>query len=298
MSATLRFGTAGWSFDDWKGIVYPERKPRGFDPLVFISGYLDTIEINSTFYHPPPEKNCRAWLSKTERLKDFKFTAKLWQRFTHEREPFGKEEVKTFRSGMDMMLDAGKLGALLVQFPWSFRNTGENRKWLDGVFSAFSDYPLVLEVRHASWNTEEVYEYLAGRGVGFVNIDQPLFSRSIKPSKKATSRVGYVRLHGRNYSNWFKEDAGRDARYDYLYSPEELKPWAGNIKALMEDCKEVFAVANNHYKGKALANILELKNMVLKKKVRVPPSLIDHYPRLKEIARKEPGAAKSQQELF
>jgi uncharacterized protein YecE (DUF72 family) len=135
-----------------------------------------------------------------------------------------------------------------------------------------------------------MYEYLSEKGVGFVNIDQPIFSRSIEPSKKATARLGYVRLHGRNYENWFKEDAGRDARYDYLYSTDELKPWSENIKALTKDCKEVYAIANNHYKGKALANILELKNIVTKKKVGIPPFLIDHYPHLKDIAAKEPDS--------
>jgi uncharacterized protein YecE (DUF72 family) len=298
MIATVRFGTAGWSFEDWAGIVYPRQKPFGFDQLIFLSGYLDVIEINSSFYHPPPERNSRAWLRKTEDRPEFRFTAKLWQRFTHDREPFGEKEVREFRNGMDVMLEAGKLGALLVQFPWSFKNTDSSRKWLEDVFEAFQDYPLVLEVRHGSWNKKEVYEYLAEKGVGFVNIDQPLFSRSIKPSRRATAPVGYVRLHGRNYENWFRDDAGRDARYDYLYSTDELKPWADTIKALAKDCSEVFVVANNHFRGKALVNILELKNLVTGKKVKVPPSLFQHYPRIRDIARRDKSREKAQQELF
>lgn len=298
MTAVLRFGTAGWSFQDWDGIVYPRPLPRGFDRLSFIKTYLDAVEINSTFYRPPSEKVCQGWLEKILDRPDFRFTAKLWQRFTHEREPYGKSEVAAFRKGMDILLDSGRLGALLIQFPWSFKNVPENRKWLDDILSVFSDYPLVLEVRHASWNKEDFYSSLRERETGFVNIDQPVFARSIRPSKKTTSLLGYVRLHGRNYENWFKEGAGRDERYDYLYSREDLEPWANNIKELARECSEVYIVANNHFKGKAVVNALELKNIVTKKKVKAPPGLLETYPRLDKIADKRPVKSVGQQKLF
>ncbi len=304
MSATLRFGTAGWSFPDWGGIVYPKPRPRGFDPLSFLSEYLDTIEINSSFYRPPSEKDSCVWLNKIEARPEFRFSVKLWQGFTHEQEPFGADEVKRFRKGVDILLEAGRLSAILIQFPWAFKNTDESRKRLDAVVSAFSDYPLVLEVRHSSWNNEEFYESLRESGVGFVNIDQPVFSRSIKPSGKATAPVGYVRLHGRNYENWFSESEGslghasRDARYDYLYSIEELNPWAQNIKALERDCREVYIIANNHFQGKAVVNALELKQSSTGEKIKVPATLLARYPRLKRIAKEESRRETYQPDLF
>ena len=270
----IYFGTAGWSYPDWEGIVYPKPKPRGFDPLEFLSGLVDTIEINSSFYAPPPEKNCRSWLKRVADQPGFVFTLKLWRRFTHEREPFGPEEVKPFQAAAAILMEPGRLGAVLAQFPMLFHNSDENRDWLARVFEAFSEFPLVLEVRHASWNQEEVYRWLGERGVGFVNLDQPLLGRAIKPSARVTSPVGYVRLHGRNYEEWFKEEAGRDERYNYLYSLAELEPWSIKIQALSNRCDRVFIIANNHYQGQALFNVLQLKELVTGKRPRFPESLL------------------------
>ena len=276
-AALIRFGTAGWSYPDWAGIVYPKPKPRGFDPLAFLSGFVDAIEINSSFYAPPPEKNCQSWLQRVADRPGFCFTLKLWRRFTHEREPFGAEETAPFRQAAALLSQGNRLGAILVQFPISFHNTQENRDWLARVIEAFSEFPLVLEVRHASWNREEFYAGLAEKSVGFVNLDQPLLGRAIRPSAKATAPVGYVRLHGRNYEEWFQEEAGRDERYNYLYSLAELKPWAEKIRALAGQCREVYVIANNHYQGQALFNVLQLKELVAGNKVRFPESLLEFF---------------------
>jgi uncharacterized protein YecE (DUF72 family) len=108
-----------------------------------------------------------------------------------------------------------KLGALLAQFPWSFRRTPETRAWLARLTDEFADLPLVVEIRHATWNTPEFFESLRERGVGFVNIDQPPRT-GIEPTGRATAPVAYIRLHGRNLDNWFRDDAGVNERYDYL----------------------------------------------------------------------------------
>ena len=140
------------------------------------------------------------------------------------------DDEKTFREGMDPLAEAGKLGAFLIQFPWSFKNTDEERAYLERLIDRFKDYPLVLEVRHASWNTPGIYEELERREVGICNIDQPIFKKSIRPSALSTSPLGYVRLHGRNYQNWFREEAVRDERYNYLYSTGEFEPWIVRIR--------------------------------------------------------------------
>ncbi|MGD2215971.1 MAG: DUF72 domain-containing protein, partial [Gemmatimonadales bacterium] len=231
----IRFGPAGWSYRDWQGVVYPEEPPRGFDPLAFLARYFDTIEVNSTFYRPPRPDVTPRWARRVAENPDFKFTAKLWQRFTHERDSaWTREEVDAVRAGLDPLVDRGRLGGLLIQFPWSFKAGDKSLEWLDDVTSTFADYPCVVEVRHGSWNRPAFYRWLRERGVGFVNIDQPLFHRSIGPSAEASGYVGYVRLHGRNYDDWFREGAGRDARYDYLYAREELEPWVDRIRELAE----------------------------------------------------------------
>jgi len=195
----VHFGPAGWLYKDWEGVVYPAPKPKGFDPLAYIARYFSTVEINSTYYGSPLPATADKWVERVKPFPDFRFTAKLWKRFTHERKTaWTRAEVKEACVPMDRLLRAGKLGALLMQFPWSFRRTDENREWLDDLSRTFRRFPLVLEVRHESWNTPEFYAELAERGIGFVNIDQPLFKKSIKPSATVTSPVGYIRVHGRN----------------------------------------------------------------------------------------------------
>jgi uncharacterized protein YecE (DUF72 family) len=177
------------------------------------------------------------------------------------------------------MMDAGKLGAVLLQFPWSFRRTEPNREWLGDVVRTFSQYPLVVEVRHSSWLAPEFMQTLEEEGVGFVNIDQPLYHDSIKPSAHVTSRVGYVRVHGRNYKDWFREKAGVEERYNYLYKPDELKPWVERAWEIAADpsTQEVYVVTNNHYKGKAVANALMMKSMLTGARVPAPAGVVGAY---------------------
>lgn len=274
----IRVGPAGWSYRDWAGLVYPDPKPRGFDPLAYLAEYFDTIEINSTFYGPATKTAAVAWAKRVEPFPDFRFTAKLSRRFTHERsEAFTRAEVREVCQGMDPLHSKKRLGALLLQFPWSFRRTDDNREWLDDVTRAFRKYPLVLEVRHASWNVPEFYEELVERGIGFVNIDQPLFSNSIKPSARATAPVGYLRVHGRNYKDWFRKGAGVYARYDYLYSADELKPWVKRTREVAKATRETYVITNNHARGQAVVNALMIEAMLTRRKVAAPEGLLDEF---------------------
>ncbi|MGH7483903.1 MAG: DUF72 domain-containing protein [Longimicrobiales bacterium] len=272
----IRVGVAGWSYPDWHGPVYPKRKPRRFDPLAYLARYVQTIEINNTFYRPAEPAVAAKWVERIADVPDFRFTAKLWRRFTHERdEAWGRDDVEIVRAGLAPIAAAGRLGALLAQFPWSFRRTTGNREWLGDLADAFADLPLVFEVRHASWNVPDFYAELADRGIGFVNLDQPMFRNSIPPSSTSTGVVGYIRLHGRNYADWFREGAGRDARYDYLYTADELEGWAERVREVAADPRsgEVYAIANNHFEGQAVANALMLRAMLEGKPAPSPPQL-------------------------
>lgn len=281
--ALIRIGPAGWSYEDWWGRVYPRPAPRGFDPLEYLARYFDTIEINSSFYRPPTADMARRWVARVGHNPRFKFTAKLHQKFTHDRTPTAEDET-VFKRGLEPLVEAGKLGALLLQFPWSFKNTPEARQYVDELVRRFAEYPLVVEVRHASWNVESAYDFFRERGVGFCNIDQPVFQRSLGPTRRVTASVGYVRLHGRNYENWFSDGATAAARYDYLYSRQELLPWIDNIRAIAQTATDVYVITNNHYQGKGVVNALELKADIEGRAVPVPDPLIKAYPRLEALA--------------
>jgi uncharacterized protein YecE (DUF72 family) len=275
----ILYGTAGWSYPDWKGVVYPASPGRDFDELAFLASHFDTVEINNTFYRPPAPRTCESWVRRTEARPEFLFTAKLHRSFTHEKNPaWSGAEAAAFRDGLAPLVEAGKLGALLLQFPWSFRNTQENRKQLSRLASAFEDLPRVAEVRHASWQIDAAFRFLEALGMGFCNLDQPDARDSIGPTAVATSAVGYVRFHGRNRKAWFDREAGRDERYNYLYSEEELLAWVPRIRAVAKRAERTFVVGNNHFKGQAPANVLQIRTLLEGGEVRAPAPLLDAFP--------------------
>ncbi len=279
--ATIRVGPAGWSYEDWKGIVYPKAMPRAVHPLSVLLPLFDTVEVNSTFYHPPNPRHCEAWVARVAAKPGFRFTVKLWERFTHQRDTWPTpRDLQAFREGIAPLQEARCLGALLLQFPWRFKRTPENRRWQARLIDTFAGYPLALEVRHASWNVPEVYAGLRERQVAFCNIDQPLFDHSIGPDEQVTSSVGYVRLHGRNHDDWFRENAGRNDRYNYLYSEDELKPWIEKIRRMKKQVNDLFVITNNHYRGQAVVNAIEIQAAIGAARYPLPRHLTEAYPRL------------------
>ncbi len=295
MADKIRIGPAGWSYKDWEGVVYPKKPGPRFDPLEYLTRFFDTIEINSSFYRPPSPSTASSWVKRVADNPRFRFTAKLHRLFTHERGKATADDEKEFHEGIEPLAAAGKLGALLLQFPWSFKNTVEDRAYLFDLIKRFKDYPLVLEIRHASWNSPDIYEHLEENGVGICNIDQPLFSKSIRPGALSTSAVGYVRLHGRNYKDWFRSEAPRDDRYNYLYSLDELDPWIVRIKEVAKHTFESYVITNNHFRGQAVVNALEIKSTIEGKPVMAPEPLLEVYPRLSDegaVSVAEPGSGK------
>jgi uncharacterized protein YecE (DUF72 family) len=283
--SALRIGPAGWSYSDWSGYVYPARRSKGFHEATYLAEFFDTIEINTSFYHPMRSDHAALWVERVAANPRFLFTAKLWQKFTHESSATLEDE-HLVRAGFDVLSRAGKLGAVLLQFPFSFHRTRETSAYLASLLQRFSDYPLVVEVRHASWNSPEAFDLLRQNNVGFCNIDQPVIGRSIKPSAEATSPIGYVRLHGRRYDTWFTDDESIPSheRYNYLYSTEELAPWADRIRNVTERAKTTFVITNNLYQGKGVVNALQLISILKGSKVKVPEPLRQHFPEIEGIA--------------
>jgi uncharacterized protein YecE (DUF72 family) len=317
--AEIRVGPAGWSYSDWAGYVYPTRRQKGFHEATYLAQFFDTIEINTSFYGPMRADHAKLWLERVSANPRFLFTAKLWQKFTHD--PVStREDERIVREGFDVLRGAGKLGAVLAQFPFSFHRSAENMVGLTVLLQRFADYPLAVELRHASWNVPEAFALLREHGAALCNIDQPIIGRSIEPrdfpigprttmnetsddsdpglpaegranpEKFAIAPLGYVRLHGRRYDTWFSDDPAMPAfeRYNYLYSTEELAPWADRVRNESAVAQKVFAVTNNHYLGKGVVNALQLLSMLKGAKVNVPDPLRVKYPELEKIAELPP----------
>jgi uncharacterized protein YecE (DUF72 family) len=292
----IRVGTAGWSYKDWEGIFYPAGMSRRKQhPLEILARCFDLVEINTSFYgHIKPEL-AKLWAKiASDNNPAFLFTAKLHRSFTHSplsaMEPTSAasirpndEDEQRAREGLESLAATGKFGALLIQFPVSFKNTSLNREYLETLLRQFIEYPRVVEVRHATWNNPETVAYFAERNVSFCNIDQPQIGRSLEPTTHVTSSVAYVRLHGRNYDQWFEAEKCAD-RYNYLYRPAELMVWKERIQSIANQAKVTFVVANNHFEAKAAANGLQLKHMLTGRRVLGPESLLAHYPDLRRVA--------------
>lgn len=296
MQANLRIGPAGWSYKDWNGVVYPRLRPAGFHEASYLANYFPLIEINTSFYRPLRPELARLWVRKVEHRRDFQFTAKLYRGFTHER-TFLRSEVKQFSDGIAPLAETGRLGCLLLQFPWSFRLNKENCDYLVRLKRAFGHFPLAAEFRHSSWNSHPSLDLLIDQRIGFCNIDQPQMDHCLPATAHVTSPVGYVRFHGRNYQEWLRHDSdanGRlgirrvDARSNYLYSRKQLEKWKTRIDQIAGQARTTFVVTSNHFQGKAVVNALDLIEMTNGEPVEAPLPLLAHYPELHAIAKTEP----------
>jgi len=291
----IRVGTAGWSYDDWNAIVYPARPGRGFDRLELMASLFDTNEINSSFYRIPSPGQTADWARRVAHNPRFAFTAKLYRDFTHEGKA-GAAEERAFAEAMEPLARAGRLGCVLAQFPFSFRNTPENRARLERLLGSFPELVLATEFRHESWNTTAICELLIRHGAAFVNIDQPRLEGNLSPTDHVTAPLAYFRFHGRNAGKWFGPETSNEQRYNYLYSEKELEPWAERIRtsvtrvASLEEEHSgtqpgVYAILNNHFRGQAVANAVQLQLTLTGQAQSVPDTLLETYPSLAPIVR-------------
>lgn len=273
-------GVAGWSYPDWEGFVYP---PRTSDKLRYIAGYVDCIEVNSTFYRPPDARTVASWVARTEDLTDFYFTAKIHQDVTH-RGLVDASTVEAFRKGFGPAVTAGRLRHLLAQFRYDFADGSESRRHLEKVADAFGGIAnLVLELRHNSWQSPGALEFLDGLGVTVANLDYPTGHNSFNLRLCAIGRDAYLRLHGRNAKAWFSKAAGRDETYNYLYDGSELDGLVARVRDLAKMSATLTVIANNHYQGKEAVNALEIKARLAGTRIPVPPLLREKYPRLADV---------------
>jgi len=293
-------GTSGWNYPagrgTWNGVFYPMRRPRGFDELAYYAEHFDTVEVNSTFYRVPEPGLTQSWLRRTPRT--FLFAVKLYQKFTHPDMYLARDgvtgcdlsraDIDQFRHGIDPIAAAGRLAAMLVQFPPSFHAGDDTREYLDWLLSAFDDYAIAVELRHRTWSdaADDTRARLAAHGAAWALIDEPKFESSVRQSLAHgpdSSVLTYIRLHGRNAANWWEHDASED-RYDYLYSPEELEPFAHAAKDAATTSRRVLVYLNNHFSAKAVANAAVLRHELGQPAPgEYPQEMVDRYPALAGI---------------
>jgi len=299
MPPTIRVGTSGWNYPagrgTWNGVFYPARRPRGFDELSYYAERFDTVEVNSTFYRPPDPAQTRRWVERTP--ADFLFSVKLYQKFTHPDMFLARNGVSDwnlsagdfdeFRRGLDPLVDADRLGALLIQFPASFHAGPETRGYLDWLLTGLRDYPLAVELRHRTWSDamDDTVSRLDAHHASWVFIDEPKFRDSIRQPAAVADSTVYVRLHGRNAAEWWDHAESAD-RYNYLYSRAELAPIAEGARRAAASGRNVMMYLNNHFSAKAAANAAVLKHELgLPVDGEYPREMIERYPELSGIVR-------------
>lgn len=293
-------GTAGFSFKDWEGIVYPaDLKKRKLHPLTYYAQFYDCCEINASFYGHIRANSAQQWCDLVTAVNPaFMFTAKLNKNFTHASSTTIANAVASStnldpelgrgrldytehaaKAGLDVLGNNRCLGALLMQFPATFQNTAPNREYLARLIERFRVYPLAVEVRNESWNEPAVLRTFTEAGVAFCNIDQPNIDESLRGTTHVTAKIAYVRLYANSYSPWLGPD--KDANLtDYLHTREQLLEWKRRIETIRAGAEKTFVIANNHPNGQSAANALELKSLIDGVTAAAPPSLAKAYPQL------------------
>ena len=249
------------------------------DELKFYSRYFNAVEINSTFYRPCYPKTAESWAKRTP--DDFEFTVKAWQQFTHGKRVWTPADIEEFKAGIGPLAEAAKLGCLLFQFPASFRHTSETMDSLKTLLDAFEEFPKAVELRHASWS--EAVPTLLSLGASPALIDEPKFKDSIRQDiANVGSKYLYLRFHGRKFDKWWRHEH-RNERYDYLYSADELKPYAVRIKSILEnkDIQRAYIFFNNHPGAKAVANAVMMRALLdIPVQAELPEKLVETYPEM------------------
>jgi uncharacterized protein YecE (DUF72 family) len=326
--SNLRIGTSGWNYPTgqgtWNGVFYPARAKRGsrrkatsgpketFDELAYYAEHFDTVEINTTFYGQPKPEVARAWADRTP--DGFEFSLKLYQKFTHPsmyEKATGRSdaitnvpgiprlddpEIDAFRRGIEPLANAGKIGALLAQFPPSFKQSTQSQAYLDALLARLHDYPVAVELRHRSWSDDfnATLSLLNARGAALTQIDEPKFKVSIRQNQLPNvTTFYYMRLHGRNAAQWWKHDKSED-RYNYLYSEDELKPIAETADAARRLVRKFYLYFNNHFSAKSVANAAMIKEALGEPVAgSYPPEFVDRYPELAKIVSVAPAQSPS-----
>jgi len=253
----IKVGTSGFSYPDWVGPFYPPgTRPAAMLP--WYARHFDALEINFTYYRLPAPGQLAAMSARcADRVT---FSVKAWQGMTHTEEA-SAADIAGFTAALAPLAERGVLGAVLLQFPGSFRPSAPASRRLAGLASRLRPFPVVAEFRHRSWISEETFRLLRTEGIGWCCVDEPALPGLIPPDAVVTAETAYVRFHGRNAEKWFRHGQAHE-RYDYLYRPDELLAWVPRLRALEASAERTLVFMNNHYQGKAVTNATQLKELL------------------------------------
>jgi uncharacterized protein YecE (DUF72 family) len=247
-------GTSGYSYDDWKHVFYPANVARS-SWLAYYATEFQAVELNFTYYRLPTPAQIAKIAAQTP--DDFWLTVKAHRDITHTRT--GDPAIfAQFRTGIEPLLQEGKLGAVLLQFPFSFRNVQENTYYLEHCTRQFSGMPLVIEFRHNSWITQRTLGKLREWEVGFCNVDMPKLPGLMPQTAFVTAPTVYVRFHGRNADKWWRHRHAWE-RYDYDYGAAEIAEWIPHLVEMNKEAEHMYVFANNHWQGQAVSTARQIK---------------------------------------
>ncbi|MBV9103158.1 MAG: DUF72 domain-containing protein [Candidatus Eremiobacteraeota bacterium] len=256
----VRVGTCGYSYRDWVGRFYP-RQLRADAMLEYYARHFSTVEIDASYYRVPSEATIASLHRRTP--PEFRFTAKLPGSLTHVPSDVLRpslDDAEAFRTNFAPLVDSKKLGAVLMQFPNSFRPSARAEEHLGRLREALPDLQLVAEFRHRGWQTAATFALLGRLGIAWCNVDEPHFQTLLHASNDVVGDLGYVRLHGRNAKMWWKGDSAE--RYEYDYTPEELSPWIARVSEMADAARETYVMFNNHRFGHSAANAQTFAEML------------------------------------
>ncbi len=249
----IKIGLSGFDYQDWRGVFYPERLPRKAW-LSYYAEQFSVLELNFSYYRLPGAAQLASMVERTRGKVEF--SIKAHKSMTHERTA-SDADYDTFQNAIHELKQADCLGAVLAQFPYSFRQNEENRRYLKRLLDRLGP-PLVVELRRRDWAEDPIIDWLKRLGIGYACVDEPEIKGLMPKTAVATSSPAYVRFHGRNTEKWYNHDSPEE-RYNYRYHPNELKEWSPKIKSLESKAGNVLVFFNNHFQAKAVesAKIME-----------------------------------------
>ncbi len=252
----VKIGTSGYSYDDWRGSFYPQTI-KSAQMLEYYSQYFNTVELNVTYYTIPKVHTFEQLVARTP--DGFEFIIKTHQETTHRR----KENVIAITNLLESVkpvIEANKFRGFLAQFPYSFKNNEQNRKYLAQTRSLLKNHALFVEFRHDSWDKRQLAGFLESNDIGYVNVDEPKLKGLLPPQEIVSSKAAYIRFHGRNTADWW--DGQGSARYDYEYNEHELKDWMIHISGILKKAFKTYIFFNNHPGGKAPKNAKQMMKII------------------------------------
>ncbi|UCF65329.1 MAG: DUF72 domain-containing protein [bacterium] len=244
----VMIGTSGYSYEDWRGVFYPVQLPKG-KMLDYYCQHFSCVEVNSTYYRIPHPAVFARMSEKTP--ENFEFIVKVHQSTTHERK-MDVTAAHQICQAIQPLVDTAKFSGFLAQFPFSFKNTPENREYLKWLKEQFEKYDLFVEFRNWTWTHPELAPFLEKYHLGYVNVDEPRLKGLIEPQEIVIGKLAYVRFHGRNTQDWWK--GTNQTRYNYLYNQQELDEWLIGLSRILGKAYKTYIFFNNHPQGRAIQN--------------------------------------------